>query len=284
MTQAAPPRRLFAKLLIGLVTGLCPALTWAGIVRILKPDVELRFTEMLQKQLSPQGFVLRDEPLHWLNDVQVSDYGLLEQLSVGSLLRGVDAVGSAVEIHCDTVFVSEKEQWVYDVKVPNNPSCLILHTPHPAKDWKFVAVEWFPHAGMVDKKNFQILYDAFTDYLVRRGYSTPSWTRDSWILRVATDSQLQVQRLWIFASALIDRESLNVEKRADCHGEIHRVGPGVVAPGSGISEEIKWSVHPTYTCRIQLYRYSKTCFGPTEADCDYDWNPCDGQACDDSPF
>ncbi len=262
---------------------LCLALSLVGAsahalpVRITENSVEIAINQQYAIYLRPQGISLRGIQLHWVEDVQVSDKGRIERSDIGSVIKAADAIGNPIEIQCVSSFVSQNERLVFDPRLALNPSCNVNTTPSPMSEADFSVAEWYPHAGAVDRYSFHALYDAFDLFLTRRGYYTPSWNRDSWILRAKVNSSLNVDRLWIFASALIDRESLNIEKRADCHGEVYRQPTG--KHNGDIELADAWGVSPSYTCRIQIYRYSKICYGPQPGDCEYEWAPCEGAAC-----
>lgn len=275
--DAIDPRRRRLVAAAAVLAALFAVPAWAVPVRVTATSIETAFNQQYAIYLRPQGVNLRGVQLHWVDDVQVTDKGRLERAEVGAVLKAADAIGNPLEIQCAASFVAQGGRIVFDPRAPLNPSCVVNTTPSRMTEADFSTQEWYPHAGPVDRYSFHALYDAFDLFLTRRGYYTPSWNRDSWILRAMVDSGLRVQRLWIFASALIDRESLNIEKRADCHGEVYLQPTG--KRGGDVNQNDRWAVSPAYTCRIQLYRYGPICYGPQPGDCDDEWSPCEGQAC-----
>lgn len=254
-----------------LATALFAAKANAAPIRVLDVNAETSFNQQFAMYLRPQGIVLRGVPLYWVDDLFLDADGQVERLEIGSVLHASDAIGNPLELQCASTFLWNGEKAIFDARLPLNPSCVVNTTPSPMSEAEFALTAWYPHAGPVDRYSFRKLYEAFSLYLTRRGYPTPAWDRDAWILRANLDADLQVQRLWIFASTLIDRESLDVEKRADCHGEVIRPAP--VSDTDKVPSPVDWQVSPTYTCRIQLYRYGKICYGPQESDCEEEWSP-----------
>ena len=115
--------------------------------------------------LRPQGVSLRGVQLHWVDDVQLTETGMIERADIGSVLKAVDAIGNPLEIQCVTSFTNFGQNIVFDARVPLNPSCVVNSTPSPMNTAKFSVTEWYPHAGNVNKYAFHNLYDAVDVFL-----------------------------------------------------------------------------------------------------------------------
>lgn len=202
---------------------------------------------------------------HWIEDVSLNEYGELITVLMSSRMAGVDASGAEKDVLCEALWQRSGGIWNFKSNVGSPTSCTVLAALHPSRQWSFITQDWFPHSGSVDRKSFERLYGRFNEHLKDMAVFSPSWTRDAWILKTAVDSDLRVRRVWIFASALLDRLSLSVEKRADCHGE------------SYWNEISGWGNPSSVQCRIQVYRYVKSCF--STSNCVWEWVPCEGDAC-----
>lgn len=271
--------RLFAILSLTIF----PLIAQATPVRVKQSESENQWTYLLQDSLRPQGWLLSQSSTFWVQGVRVTDKGVLERLQLGSLTSALDAQSASIQVRCDSAMEVGQTKWAMASASGSNPSCRLNPSPVQVSDDAFSSVGWYPHSGLVDRKTFQTLYEAFADELAKNGSYTPSWTRDAWILRVQIDDSLQVRRLWIYASALVDRETLNLEKRGDCHGEVYWTTTEPARPQNGKRTQSGfWAVSPGYSCRMQLYKFAKTCYGaakPSE-DCEWEWVPCEGASCE----
>lgn len=221
----------------------------------------------LLSQLTALGVNVDGQNEHWIDDFQINEYGEIVEVTATSLFRvQVTATSEKKDVLCDSTWGRYVGVWMLK-SAENVLLCELQTEAYPLSSKRLSKHGWFSQSSPVDRKTFESIYTEFRGRLVLLDVYSPSWVGEAWILRGSIDSTMYVRNVWIFASALVDRYAIDVERRAECHGE-------------GFWDEFSgWRAVKPASCRLQDYRHIQSCAGDMSSICEWEWVPCDGDAC-----